>query len=110
MDHERAVCRWFDQQASAILERKLPSDEESLERFVSPLAVPGRSCSIKEFPTTRIMCRLVNQPSDEIRSLKGLLRSPSPRRRTAVAHDERPGRDLTATLIWTSEARERRGF
>ncbi len=104
MDHERAVCRWFDQQARAILETKLPSDKTSLDTFRESFGGAWQILFDQGLPRDPAYVSVGEATSDGIRFSKGLLRSSSRGVELPLLTLSHPSRDSIGTLIWTSEA------
>ena len=104
MDHERAVCQWFDEQASEILETKLPRDKKSLEEFRESFGGAWQIVFDQGVPHDAEYVSVTEATNDGIRLSKGLLRSPSREVELPLLTLRDASRDRKATLIWTSES------
>ncbi len=104
MEHERAICRWFDRQARK-LDTKLPSDEASLKTFREFFGGAWRVIFDQGVPQDPQYVAVRDETNDGIRLSKGLLRSASRGAELPVLalHRTQSG-SPSSVLIWTSDS------
>lgn len=103
MEHERAVCRWFDEQSQQLLFSELPSDEESLKKFRDVLGGAWQILFDQNLPTNSKAEVIGEESIHGMRVTKMLLGDPSRGAEVPLLAVRGGSGPTKTTLIWTLE-------
>ncbi len=103
IEHERTVCRWFDEQARGLLNATWPSDEETLQAFREAYGSAWQVVFDQGLPDDVQHVSLGTETRDGIRLSRGLLMSHHRGCELPLLTLQSARREPTSTIIWTSD-------
>ena len=102
IDHERAVCRWFDEQARGLLNARIPVDEETLRAFRESHGTAWQIVFDQGLPNDVQHVSLGTETRDGIRLSRGLLMSHRRGCELPLLTLQSSRTEPTSTVIWTA--------
>lgn len=108
--HERAVCRWLDEQATRQLSASVPEDADSLKSFQQTFAGAWRVVFDQVLPT-EVEYRAVGETTaDGLLVSKGLVRDPARGAELPLVTMRKTSSERDTVVIWSSRTGKSEAF
>lgn len=104
MDHERAVGRWFDEQAREILDSTRPKDEESLRAYRTMVGGAWQIIFDQPIPNDASFLSTSDDKWNGLQLTRGLVSSPSRGNEIPLLVLRDPRRNPKTMVVWSAES------